>query len=163
MLFEILYGLAMLFVKLSLFAHSVLPFLLAAVAISQWRLASRVAGLQGTILSQQGVAGQGTGAMTVGAAPDDADALPGQDRVNRDTGKTVPLPPQPAAGGKVPSKEPFLRKLRRNWMSVAAVLLAIIFWPFSFLFLWLIQERLVSQVDGIQQALAPEKDRTIAA
>jgi len=78
MLFEILYGLAMLFVKLSLFAHSVLPFLLAAVAISQWRLASRVAGLQGTILSQQGVAGQGTGAMTVGAAPDDADALPGQ-------------------------------------------------------------------------------------
>jgi len=48
-------------------------------------------------------------------------------------------------------------------MSVAAVLLAIIFWPFSLLFLWLIQERLVSQVDGIQQALAPEKDWTIAA
>ncbi len=155
----------MLFTKFMIPAYNaimlILPFLLSAVAISQWRLASRVAGLQRMIPPQQGLVGQSTGVMTVGAAPDDA--LPGRDQVTSGTGETLPLSPHPVAAGTVPAKEPLLRKLRRNWMSVAAVLLAIIFWPFSFLFLWLIQERLVSQVDGIQQALAPEKDRTIAA
>jgi hypothetical protein len=137
------------------------PFLLAAVAISQWRLASRIAGLQRMIPPQQVVAGQSTGAMTGEAAPDDA--LPGQDQVTSGTGETLPLSPQPVAAGNVPAKEPLLRKLTRNWMSIAAVLLPIILWPLSLLFLCLIQARLVSQVDSIKQALAPEKDRTIAA
>jgi len=147
----------------------ILPFLVAAIVISQWRLASRVAGLQRVILSQQGVASQSTGAMTLVSAPKDADALPVQVKMTSDTGEAVPLSPQPAAGGKVPEKDPFLRKLRRNWMSIAAVLLAIflwrfpLLWPFSLLLLCLIQARLVSQVDSIKQALAPEKDRTIAA
>jgi hypothetical protein len=141
----------------------ILPFLLAAVAISQWRLASRIAGLQRMIPSQQGLAGQSTGVMTVGTTPDDAGALPGQDQVTSGTGETLPLSPQPAAAGKVPAKEPLLRKLRRNWMSIAAVLLPIFLWPWSLLFICLIQARLVAQVDRIQQALAPRTDRTIAA
>ena len=155
----------MLFTQFMIWAFNatmwILPFLLAAVAISQWRLASRIAGLQRMIPPQQGVVGQGTGAMTGEAAPDDA--LPGQDQVTSGTGETLPLSPQPLAAGKVPEKDPFLRKLRRNWMSIAAVLLPIFLWPLSLLFLCLIQARLVSQVDSIKQALAPEKDRTIAA
>lgn len=141
----------------------VLPFLLAAVAISQWRLASRVAGLQRVIPLQQGVASQSTGTMTLVSAPGDHNALPGQDQVTRDTGETVPLPPHPVAAGKVPAREPLLRKLRRNWMSIAAVLLPIFLWPLSLLFICLIQARLVVQVDRIQRALAPIKDRAIAA
>ncbi|MCA3509272.1 MAG: hypothetical protein IOC80_14575 [Rhodobacter sp.] len=157
----------MLFVKFMISATTasllILPFLLAAVAISQWRLASRVAGLQRVISLQQGVASQGTGTMTLVSAPGDDDALPGQDQVTRDTGETVPLPPQPAAGGKVPAKDPFLRKVRRNWMFIAAALSAIFFWPLLLPLLSLIQARLVSQVDSIGQALAPRKDRTIVA
>ena len=157
----------MLFVKFMVSATSasllILPFLLAAVAISQWRLASRIAALQRMIPSQQGGAGQSSGAMTVGFAPEDADALPDQNRLISDTGETVPLPPQPAAAGKVPAKDPFLRKLRRNRMSIAAVLSAMFFWPLSLLLLCLTQARLVSQVDSIKQAVALEKDRTIAA
>ena len=155
----------MLFTQFMIWATNAMilisPFLLAAIAISQWRLASRIAGLQRMIPSQQGVAGQSTGVMTVGAAADDA--LPGQDRVNRDTGKTVPLSPQSVAAGKVPAKDPFLRKLRRNWIWIAAVLSAMFFWSLLLLLVCLIQARLVSQVDSIKQALAPEKDRTIAA
>ena len=115
----------MLFTQFMIWSYNavmwILPFLLAAVAISQWRLASRVAGLQRMIPSQQGVAGQSTRVMTEGAAPDDA--LPGQDQVTSGTGETLPHSPHPVAAGKVPAKEPLLRKLRRNWMSVAAVLL----------------------------------------
>jgi hypothetical protein len=155
----------MLFTQFMIWAFNatmwILPFLLAAVAISQWRLASRIAGLQRMIPPQQGVVGQGTGAMTVGAAPDDA--LPGQDQVTSGTGETLPLSPQPLAAGKVPEKDPFLRKLRRNWMFIAAVLSAMFFWSLLLLLVCLIQARLVSQVDSIKQALAPEKDRTIAA
>ena len=157
----------MLFTQFMIWATSasllILPFLLAAVAISQWRLASRIAGLQRMIPSQQGVAGQSTGVMTEGAAPDDAGALPGQDQVTSDTGETLPVLPQPVAAGKVPAKEPLLRKLRRNWMSIAAVLSAMFLWPLSLMLLCLTQARLVSQVDSIKRAVAPEKDRTIAA
>jgi hypothetical protein len=141
----------------------ILPFLLAAVAISQWRLASRIAGLQRMIPSQPGGADQNSGAMTVVSAPEDDDTFPGQAQVTSGTGETLPLSPQPVAAGKVPAKEPLLRKLRRNWMSIAAVLSAIFVWPLSLMLLCLTQARLVSQVDSIKQALAPEKDRTIAA
>ena len=155
----------MLFTQFMIWATNAMilisPFLLAAIAISQWRLASRIAGLQRMIPSQQGVAGQSTGVMTVRAAPDDA--LPGQDQVTSGTGETLPLSPHPVAAGKVPAKEPLLRKLRRNWMFIAAVLSAIFFWPLLLLLLCLIQARLVSQVDSIKQVVAPEKDRTIAA
>jgi hypothetical protein len=155
----------MLFTQFMIWAYNaimlILPVLLAAVAISQWRLASRIAGLQRMIPPQQGLAGQSTGVMTVGAAPDDA--LPGRDQVTSGTGETLPLSPHPVAAGKVPAKEPLLRKLRRNWMSIAAVLLPIFHWPLSLLFVCLIQARLVAQVDRIQQALAPRTDRTIAA
>lgn len=157
----------MLFAQFMIWSYNavlwILPFLLAAVAISQWRLASRIAGLQRMIPSQQGVAGQSTGVMTVRAAPDDAGALPGQDQVTSGTGETLPLSPHPVAAGTVPAKEPLLRKLRRNWMSVAAVLLPIFLWPWSLLFICLIQARLVAQVDRIQQAVAPRTDRAIAA
>lgn len=154
----------MLFTQFIIWAYNaimlILPVLLAAIAIPQWRLASRIAGLQRMIPPQQGLADQSTGTMPVGAAPDDA--LPGRDQVTSGTGETLPLSPRPVAAGKVPAKEPLLRKLRRNWMSVAAVLLPIFHWPLLLL-LNLIQARLVAQVDRIQQALAPIKDRAIAA
>jgi len=155
----------MLFTQFMIWAYNaimlILPVLLAAVAISQWRLASRIAGLQRMIPPQQGLVGQSTGVMTLRATPDDA--LPGRDQVTSGTGETLPLSPHPVAAGKVPAREPLLRKLRRNWMSVAAVLLPIFHWPLSLLFVCLIQARLVAQVDRIQQALAPRTDRTIAA
>ncbi|MCA3444083.1 MAG: hypothetical protein INF52_12050 [Rhodobacter sp.] len=155
----------MLFTQFMIWATNAMilisPFLLVAIAISQWRLASRIAGLQRMIPSQPGVASQSTGVMTVGAAADDA--LPGQDKVTSGTGETLPHSPQSVAAGKVPAKDPFLRKLRRNWIWIAAVLSAMFFWPLLLLLVCLIQARLVSQVDSIKQALAPEKDRTIAA
>jgi hypothetical protein len=76
----------------------ILAFLPAAIAISQWRLLSRITDLTRVILSRQGVASQGTGEMNLLSAPDADEALPGRDQMRGDTGETAPLPPQPAAG-----------------------------------------------------------------